>query len=88
MYMGRPVITTYVGGLPNLVIPGCNGEVVAPTVEQLSTAIAQLLDNQGLRQQYGSKARAIAESFQVEHWKQAVWAVIGSSLLDGQLSRN
>jgi glycosyltransferase involved in cell wall biosynthesis len=88
LYMGKPVITTFVGGLPNLVIPGCNGEVVSPTVEQLSTAIARLLDNEGLRRHYASKARAIAESFSVEHWKQAIWKVISPSLLDQQLQNN
>ena len=88
LQMGKPVITTFVGGLPNLVIPGCNGEVVSPTVEQLSAAIARLLDNQCLRQQYGCKGRAIAESFSVEHWKQAVWNVISTSLLDSQFATN
>jgi glycosyltransferase involved in cell wall biosynthesis len=88
LHMGKPVITTFVGGLPNLVIPGCNGEVVSPTVEQLSTAIARLLDNEGLRRHYASKARDIAESFSVEHWKQAIWKVISPSLLDRQLQNN
>jgi glycosyltransferase involved in cell wall biosynthesis len=88
LYMGKPVITTFVGGLPNLVIPGCNGEVVSPTVEQLSAAIARLFDNEGLRRQYGCRARAMAESFSVEHWKQAIWDVIGSSLLDRQIPNN
>lgn len=88
LYMGKPVITTFVGGLPNLVIPGCNGEVVSPTVEQLSTAIARLLDNEDLRRHYASKARAIAESFSVEHWKQAIWKVISPSLLDQQFQNN
>jgi glycosyltransferase involved in cell wall biosynthesis len=88
LQMGKPVITTFVGGLPNLVIPGCNGEVVSPTVEQLSAAIARLLVNQGLRQQYGCKGRAIAESFSVEHWKQAIWNVISTSLLDFQFATN
>jgi glycosyltransferase involved in cell wall biosynthesis len=88
LQMGKPVITTFVGGLPNLVIPGCNGEVVSPTVEQLSAAMARLLDNQGLRQRYGCKGRAIAESFSIEHWKQAVWNVISNSLLDFQFATN
>jgi glycosyltransferase involved in cell wall biosynthesis len=88
MQMGKPVITTFVGGLPNIVIPGCNGEVVAPTVEQLSGAIARLLDNQGLRQHYARNGRAVAESFSVEHWKRAIWDVISTSLLDMQFARN
>jgi glycosyltransferase involved in cell wall biosynthesis len=88
LYMGKPVITTFVGGLPNLVIPGCNGEVVSPTVEQLSTAIARLLNNEGLRRQYACKARDIAESLSIEHWKQAIWDVICPSLLDQQVQSN
>jgi glycosyltransferase involved in cell wall biosynthesis len=88
LYMGKAVITTFVGGLPNLVTPGYNGEVVSPTVEQLSMAIARLLDDPARRRSYASKARATAESFRIERWKQAVWDVICSSLPDQQLQNN
>jgi glycosyltransferase involved in cell wall biosynthesis len=88
LHMGKPVITTFVGGLPNLVIPGCNGEIVAPTVEDLSGAIARLIGSEDLRRRYACKARAIAEAFSVERWKQGVWKVICQSLLDQRLGTN
>lgn len=41
---GVPVVTTPVGGLGNLVIPGFNGEVAAPTPEGLAEAIERMGD--------------------------------------------
>jgi glycosyltransferase involved in cell wall biosynthesis len=85
LQMGKPVITTFVGGLPNLVIPGCNGEIVAPTVEDLSGAIARLIGSEDLRRRYAWRARDIAESLCIDNWKKDVWKVIRRSLLDQEL---
>lgn len=38
---GLPVVTTTVGGLPNLIFPGHNGFVCAPRAEEIAEAIAQ-----------------------------------------------
>ena len=45
MAMGRPVISTYVAGIPELVVPGENGWLVpASAVEALADAMEALLD--------------------------------------------
>jgi colanic acid/amylovoran biosynthesis glycosyltransferase len=44
MALRRPVLTTYVGGIPELVEPGKNGWLVPPgSLEALAAAIQQLL---------------------------------------------
>ena len=88
MYMGKPVIVTYVGGLPNLVIPGCNGEVVPPLVDELADAIARLHDNEDLRRCYASNARRMAEPFVIERWRASLWGVISLFLLEPQPEGN
>ncbi|MFA7333133.1 MAG: glycosyltransferase family 4 protein [Kiritimatiellia bacterium] len=47
---GLPVVTTTVGGLPNLVIPGFNGYVVPPHAEPIAKAIAELAEPNKWRQ--------------------------------------
>lgn len=45
MALGRPVISTYVAGIPELVIPGENGWLVpAGDIDALTTAIGEVLD--------------------------------------------
>jgi len=43
---GVPVVATPVGGLANLVIPGFNGQLAAPTPEALAEAVMGLRDEQ------------------------------------------
>jgi glycosyltransferase involved in cell wall biosynthesis len=80
LYMGKAVIATYVGGLPNLVIPHINGELIAPTADELSQAIARLLDCPELRTKYGNAAKTIAQAFTLTNWRKSVWQVVQSSL--------
>ena len=82
LYMGKPVIATYVGGLPNLVIPRVNGELVPPTVDQLCRAIARLLDSPELRAQYAKAAKNMAQEFSLPNWRNSVWTVIQNCLLN------
>ncbi len=83
MYMGKPVLATYIGGLPNLLIPGFNGEVVAPDVEHLAAGLARLLRSPELRCHYAHRGAAVAESLTVQRWRESVWNLIESRLLDG-----
>lgn len=88
LYMGKPVITTYVGGLPNLVMSGFNGEVVSPTVTHLTSAIARLLEDESLRREYGARARGMSESLSIQRWRDSVWGLLSSSLLQLETERN
>ncbi|OWY63884.1 hypothetical protein B7486_50435 [cyanobacterium TDX16] len=67
MGWGLPVITTPVGGIPELVINNKNGLLVQPgAVSDLSAAMQSLIKNQSLRLSLGSSARLSILSFDVE----------------------
>lgn len=58
MSWGLPIISTPVGGIPELVIPNENGLLVEPgDIQQLSIAIQSLITNEELRLAMGRKAR-------------------------------
>jgi glycosyltransferase involved in cell wall biosynthesis len=64
MAWGLPVITTPVGGIPEVVIPHQNGLLVEPgDVQQLSKAMQLLIEDKALRLSLGKAARKTAESF-------------------------
>jgi len=59
MAAGLPVVASRVGGLPELVVEGETGLLVAPgNPEELATALARLLDDPALRERLGSAGRA------------------------------
>jgi len=66
MACGRPVVTTPVGGIVDMVTDGKNGLVVPPGNEDaLSAAMRKLLDDSQLRGQLAAGARERARSFTV-----------------------
>lgn len=59
MALGKTVVATRVGGLPELIEDGRTGILVAPgEPEQLAAAISRLLEDEALRQQMGDAAKA------------------------------
>ncbi|NSW58762.1 MAG: glycosyltransferase [Armatimonadetes bacterium] len=68
MAMGRPVVATDVGGVPELVRNGETGLLVpAADPELLANAINQLLDNEALARSMGAAGRLrVRESFSIE----------------------
>ena len=63
MACGLPVVSTSVGGIPELVTHGENGFLTAPgDVAGIEHHIATLLDAPKLRQQMGEAARRTVES--------------------------
>jgi len=69
MSCGLPVVTTYVGGLSQLIIDGYNGIVVNPFYEDIKMAIKYLLDNPSERERMGINARKVAEQMNREKWE-------------------
>jgi glycosyltransferase involved in cell wall biosynthesis len=64
MAAGLPVITTHVGGIPELITPGAEGFLLAPgAVQELADRIVWLANDAPLRQQMGQRARAKAQQF-------------------------
>lgn len=81
MACGKPVITTYIGGLPNLIIPGVNGEVIAPQVGPLADAILKLLNDNALREKYSAAGAVTAQELALTRWQDSAWKVIAGTLL-------
>jgi glycosyltransferase involved in cell wall biosynthesis len=64
MIMGKPVIASRLGGLPDIVVHGETGLLVAPgSVEELGAAMQALVDDPELRGRLGERAREMARSF-------------------------
>lgn len=61
-YLERPLITTTVGGLPEVCLDGKTGLIVPPfSPESVAKAVSTLVDHPQLRLQYGSAAKQLVE---------------------------
>ncbi len=69
---GNVVISTNIGGLPNLVLDGYNGLLINPTGQDLMKALDKVLDNKLLRTTLSKNAANVAAAFDksiwIEHW--------------------
>jgi glycosyltransferase involved in cell wall biosynthesis len=69
MAWGLPVLTTPVGGIPEVVTTKKNGLLVNPgNIEQLSKAMQLLIENEALRLSLGSTARKTVAPFEVKKY--------------------
>ena len=69
MAYGLPVVTTAVGGIPDLVAHGEQGLIVEPgNVEQIQQALRVLIEDEPLRLKLGRTARARAQECDVEQY--------------------
>lgn len=68
-YLLRPLITTSIGGLPEVCLHGKTGIVVPPhDVEETARAVLKLVDDPSLRTAMGARARMLVEErFTFEH---------------------
>lgn len=63
MAMGRPVVATRVGGIPELVRDGTDGLLTTLNPEEIAARLLELLRDPELRRRMGASARARAETF-------------------------
>jgi glycosyltransferase involved in cell wall biosynthesis len=63
MAMGRPVVASRVGGIPELVRDGLDGFLTTADPGQIGARLIDLLGDEGLRARMGRSARRRAESF-------------------------
>jgi len=77
MAMGKPVVGTRCGGIPEIVQPGVNGLLVPPQDSMaLAQALAQLLAEPETRRRFGAAGRRLVESrHSLEQMAQALEAV-------------
>jgi glycosyltransferase involved in cell wall biosynthesis len=69
MAAGLPVITTPVGGIPDVVTDGTEGLLIKPRdAAALARAMATLIEDEAYRLQLGRHARVRAEDFDVSHF--------------------
>lgn len=61
-YLERPLVTTTVGGLPEVCIDGKTGFIVPPSSpESVAKAVTKLVDHPHLRVQFGSQGKLLVE---------------------------
>jgi glycosyltransferase involved in cell wall biosynthesis len=63
MAMARPVVSTSVGGVPELVTNGVEGRICGPRPEDVGKALASVLSTPNLAEEMGAAARRRAEAF-------------------------
>lgn len=81
MSWGLPVITTPVGGIPELVTHTKNGLLVNPgDIQQLSQAMKSLIENEKLRLSLGSSARITVTPYDVKNYLSSLVCVYYSAL--------
>ena len=67
---GCPVISSDVGGLGNIIIPGFNGDIVAPTVDSFVKATEKVLANPQLRNEWAKNCELVKKSFLIKRWNE------------------
>lgn len=71
MAYGLPVITTHVGGIPDVVADQCEGLIVKPgDREQIRAAMGTLIEDETRRLTLGRQARSRAEFFDVGRYRE------------------
>lgn len=69
MSFGLSVITTPVGGIPELITHGNNGMLIEPgNIEELSSAMQSLIENENIRHSLGIKAKQSVASLDIEKY--------------------
>ena len=84
MAYGLPVISTPVGGIPEVIRPGINGMLVRPgDVPGIAEALIELLSDAGLRRRLGQCARATVEKhYSIDAVSEQIGALYESLILE------
>jgi len=83
MAMGRPIISTFVGGIPEVVLDGVTGILVTPgDSKALAHAIMRLLNDSQLGETMGNAGRRrVEEHFTLQAHVQRIQEIYGETLL-------
>jgi glycosyltransferase involved in cell wall biosynthesis len=77
--MGIPVVTTDVGGLGNLVIPGFNGYIVKASADQLATSVEAALSSLDQYMSLATHCIQMRDSFTFGKWRESVIHILRES---------
>ncbi|NGX45250.1 MAG: D-inositol 3-phosphate glycosyltransferase [Chlamydiae bacterium] len=89
-YFQKPLVTTTVGGLPEVCIQGETGILVPPnSPEKVASAVLKLFDDPDARQEMGRRARRLVENnFTLKHTLDQMENVYNQLVLDGKSLRS
>jgi len=78
MILGKPIVGSRVGGIPELIVDNITGILVEPNNEaELATAVARLLDSPSERQEMAAAGRQLAQvKFDINLRKQAFYDLL------------
>ncbi|MCF2487385.1 glycosyltransferase family 4 protein [Dyadobacter sp. CY347] len=66
MSYGKPIVSTNVGGIPEVVKDGVNGYIIAPgDKDALEASMAKLLDNKSLQELMGRQSLKLIDSYDI-----------------------
>lgn len=81
MYFGCAIVSTWVGGLPNLIQNHHNGLLIAPRADALTDALVSLIENRDLRSRLATRAmRDVMPQYGIARWRSSVASVLSTSL--------
>jgi glycosyltransferase involved in cell wall biosynthesis/SAM-dependent methyltransferase len=83
MATNNAIVTTAVGGLPNLVIDGHNGIIAAPGEQGLVEAIERLVGDRALIERLARNGLSMVPAFARERWA-ARWSLLVAEYLPSQ----
>ena len=83
MHFGCAIVSTWVGGLANLIQDGENGLLVAPVADQVEAALARLLVDVAERKRLGTAAMAMADRYGIARWRERIRAVLADAIQVG-----
>lgn len=66
---GCPVISTDVGGLGNIIVPGFNGEIVTASANHFAEVTAKLLDDKSKRDELSTNCLTMRDAFSKARWE-------------------
>lgn len=80
MACGNVVISTNIGGLPNLIIDGYNGRLINPDETELLDALDEILGDCERRKIMEKRAVEVAKAFSKEKWEDKWRKILSDSL--------
>ena len=80
MASGNLVISTNIGGLPNLIINDFNGILINPDEKELLSAIDKAISDSEYRERLRSNAVCVSKEFSKEKWEERWNAVLSEAL--------